>query len=86
VIVHDAASAFVALIHAVFAWAAVLAGVAAMVLCAVPLCVAPGVRAVRKRVTGPSWARGPLRARILARTRARASQAPSEASSYREAA
>lgn len=62
-LIHDAASAFVAVITAAPAWVQVLAGFAAMVLCAVPLCIAPGVKAARSR----------LRARLTA---SHASQAP----------
>lgn len=56
-IVHDAAVAFVALITAAVAWVQVLAGFAAMVLCAVPLCIAPSVKAFRAR-RGPQEGRG----------------------------
>lgn len=48
-IVHDAAVAVTAVIAAAVAWVQVLAGLAAIVLCALPLCVGPGVRAVRAR-------------------------------------
>ena len=56
-IVHDAASAFVAVIHAATALVQVLAGFAAMVLCALPLCIAPSVKAWRSR-RGPQAGRG----------------------------
>jgi hypothetical protein len=47
VIVHDAATAFLTVINAALAWVQVLAGAAAIVLCAIPLCVAPGAKAAR---------------------------------------
>lgn len=47
-IVHEAASAFVAIIDGAKAAVQLLAGLAAIVLCALPLCVGPGVRATRK--------------------------------------
>ncbi|MGW2692377.1 hypothetical protein ACWC3Y_11005 [Streptomyces sp. NPDC001296] len=74
-IIHDAATAWLALIHAAVAWVQILAGLAAIVLCALPLCLAPAVKAVRRRATGPSWARGRLDARFLARRRTRAPHA-----------
>ncbi|MGW1158444.1 hypothetical protein ACWD5Q_06625 [Streptomyces sp. NPDC002513] len=66
-IVHDAAEAFTDLIAAAVAWVQILAGLAAIVLCALPLCVAPAVRAARRAVARPSWARGRILARIIAR-------------------
>lgn len=57
VIVHDAATAFVAVIHAARLWVQLLAGFAAMVLCALPLCIAPSVKAWRGR-RGPQEGRG----------------------------
>lgn len=48
-LIHDAATAFTAVITAAIAWVQILAGAAAIVLCALPLCIAPGVRAVHAR-------------------------------------
>jgi hypothetical protein len=48
VILHDAATAFITVIDTALLWVQVLAGAAAMVLCALPLCVAPGVKAARR--------------------------------------
>ena len=70
-IVHDAAALFVTVIDRAFLVVQVAAGFAAMVGCAGILLVAPGVKAARKRVSGPSWARGRVRARIHARKRTR---------------
>jgi hypothetical protein len=69
VIVHDAAATAITLRHALLAWLPVAGTVAAMLVCAAVAVAAPGVRAVRKRLGGPSWARGRVRARILARGR-----------------
>jgi hypothetical protein len=44
------------------------------------------VQAARRGPVGPSWARGALRARILARTRTRAPHGHTEPRGYREAA
>lgn len=60
--VHDMAAVFVVVVAAAFAWVQVLAGVAAMVLCAVPLCVAPGVRAARSRLGARVTAEQPTQA------------------------
>jgi hypothetical protein len=43
-------------------------------------------QAITRDATGPSWARGRLRARIHARTRARRHSEPTETHGYREAA
>ncbi|MEU6376771.1 hypothetical protein [Streptomyces sp. NPDC046909] len=79
-IIIESADAFVALYDAVLLWARILGAAAAFVLCVVayaigPL-VAPAARTVRH---APSWARGAVRARRLARRRTR----PQD---YREAA
>lgn len=50
--VHDAAVAFVAVYDGAKAAVQLLAGLAAIVLCALPLCVGPGVRAARKGLRG----------------------------------
>lgn len=47
-IVHDAAVAVTAVIAAAVAMVQLAAGLAAIVLCALPLCVGPGVRAARR--------------------------------------
>jgi hypothetical protein len=75
VIVHDAASAFLAVIHAALLWVQVAAGAAAMLLCAVPLLLPPAARAVQRRVTRPVWARKRFGARWYARRRVRGAQA-----------
>ncbi len=89
-IVFEAADVFVAVVDAAILWAKVLAAALGFVLCMVAFCVgpliAPAARAVRKRATGPSWARGHARARFLARTLRRRSRGRSEAHDYREAA
>lgn len=76
-IIHDAADAFVTLIHAALMWARILGAAAAFVLCAVAYafgpCVAPRVKTAARHATGPSWARGALAARIFARGRVRRS-------------
>lgn len=74
-IVHDAATAFVAIINAAILWAQIVGGAIAFVLCVVafaigPL-VVPRVKTAARRLPGPSWARGRLRARMFARTRAK---------------
>lgn len=76
-IVHDAATTFVALIDAALMWARIIGAAAGFVLAVAawslgPL-VAPSVKAAARRAAGPSWARGDLRARIYARTRIRRS-------------
>lgn len=72
-ILHDAASAFVTLIHAALLWAQVVGAAVGFVLCVVgfavgPL-VAPAMKAATRRAAGPSWARGALQARFLTRRR-----------------
>ncbi|MEV0185250.1 hypothetical protein AB0I54_39155 [Streptomyces sp. NPDC050625] len=58
-IVRDAVAAALAVYDAAVIWVEVLAGAAAMILCAAAALIAPTARAVRHRVTRPSWARGP---------------------------
>ena len=72
-IVHDATTAWIAVIHWAIGWVMVGAAVTGMAGCAGVLLVAPGVKAARKRLSGPSWARGRVRARIHARSRVRRS-------------
>jgi hypothetical protein len=71
---------------AILAWIAVLAAAATVVLFTGVLVGAWAWRAARKRLTGPSWAYGRLRARILARRRLRRPQGPSGDPDYQEAA
>ncbi|REE62156.1 hypothetical protein BX257_4769 [Streptomyces sp. 3212.3] len=85
-IVHDAAAAFTAIIDGAVAWVQIFAGAAAITLCALAPLFAPGVKATARRVTGPSWARGRIRARIHARSRIRRTDEPSEPHDFREAA
>jgi hypothetical protein len=72
-LIHDAATAWVAAITAALSWAGATGAALAFVLCVVALAagplVAPGARAVRSRLGGPSWARGRVRAASLARGR-----------------
>lgn len=68
------------MLWALLAWIAVFAVVGTLLLLGAAAAVAWAWRAVRKRLRRPLWARGWLRARILARTRARGSQAPQEPS------
>ncbi|MDT7847237.1 hypothetical protein [Streptomyces justiciae] len=71
-IIIESAEAFVALYDAVLLWARIIGAATAFVLCVVAYAIgpltAPPVSTVRR---APSWARGRVRARLLARTRAR---------------
>jgi hypothetical protein len=71
---------------AILAWIAVAAAAATVVLFAGVLTGAWAWRAVRRRATRPSWARGRLRARIHARTRLRCPQSRTGDPDYQEAA
>lgn len=77
-IVHDAATAFVAIINAAILWAQLVGAAAAFVLCVVAFAVGPlvvpRVKTAARRLPGTSWARGRLRARMFARRHARRSQ------------
>ncbi|MGW3025836.1 hypothetical protein [Streptomyces sp. NPDC001221] len=85
-IIHDAATAWLAIIHAAAAWVQILAGLLAIVLCAASMLVAPAARAVRRRATRPSWARGRARARIIARRTRTAPWVHTQPRDYEEAA
>ncbi|MGW5477659.1 hypothetical protein [Streptomyces sp. NPDC004008] len=74
-IIHDMATAWLAIIHAAAAWVQILAGLAAILLCAFGPLVAPAAKTAWRRVTRPSWARGRTRAWVFARRRTRASRA-----------
>ena len=74
-IIHDAATAVLAVRDAAIAWLWALAFVACVALFALGPLVAPAVKGARRRLSGPSWARGRVRARIHARTRVRAPHA-----------
>lgn len=71
---------------ALLAWIAVLAAAATIVLLAGLAVGAWAWQAVRKHPRSPSWARGSLRARILARYRTRRHSGHTETHDYREAA
>ncbi|MFF7142297.1 hypothetical protein ACFZB5_13745 [Streptomyces nodosus] len=74
-IVHDTATAFVVLVDTAILWARVLGAALAFVLCvaafAVGPLIAPAMKTATGRLSGPSWTRGPLRARIFAGARTR---------------
>ena len=74
-IIHEMATAFTAIIDTAVAWVKLLAGLLAIVLFTLALCVAPAQKTAPRRAPGPSWRRGRTRARILARRRTRAPHA-----------
>lgn len=67
-------------------WLLVFAAIGTIVVLAVAATGTWAVKAVWRRTGGPSWRRSAVRARILARRRARASGARSDDLSYDEAA
>ena len=71
---------------AIVAWIFVLAFVATTVLFTTMLAVAQGWKAARRALRGPSWARGRLRARILARKPRKRYSGHTDAPDYQEAA
>jgi hypothetical protein len=79
-VIVDLYEAIDRMLWALLAWIAVFAALGALLLLGVAAVVAWAWRAARRRPRRPLWARGRLRARILARTRARGSQAPQEPS------
>lgn len=77
-ILHEAATTFVALIDAAVMWARLIAAALAFVLCVIayafgPL-VAPSVMQAARRVARPSWRRGRLQACCYTRARIRRPQ------------
>lgn len=77
-IILEAADTFVVIIDTAIRWVKILAAAAAVTLCVVLFAIGPLIApAVRRRI--PAWARGPIRARLLARRRTRSQD-------YREAA
>jgi hypothetical protein len=71
---------------AIVAWIMAAAFVVTVVLFTTMLAVAQGWKTARRMLRGPSWARGRLRARIHAHTRARRHSEHTETHTYREAA
>lgn len=69
----EALTALHRLVWAAAGWLIFLSTVAAILTVAAIATGAWGARAVRRRYSGPSWARGRLRARIHARARVRRS-------------
>lgn len=67
-------------------WIIFLAAVASILTLAAIATGAYGVRAVWRCATGPSWARGRLRARIHARRRVQAADGRTEPHDFEEAA
>ena len=84
--IHDAIDTVIALGVALLAWIAVFAVVGAVVLFTGVAVGAWAWRTARKRVSGPLWARGRLRDRILARARHGRPQSRSDDPDYEEAA
>ncbi|MGW2550656.1 hypothetical protein [Streptomyces sp. NPDC001635] len=70
-IVHDAATAFTAIVDAATAWVEALAAAGAFVLCVAAFLAGPlaaqAALTIRRRVAGPSWARSRRHARAIAR-------------------
>ncbi|MFJ8345080.1 hypothetical protein ACIQ9J_01630 [Streptomyces sp. NPDC094153] len=94
-IFHDAADTFTTLITAALLWAGALGAAAGFVLAVVFLAlgplVAPTAKTTARHLSRPSWASGPFRARILARTHtmrpsARPAWAHTQPLDYQEAA
>ncbi|MFL4904643.1 hypothetical protein ACJ6WF_16015 [Streptomyces sp. MMS24-I2-30] len=77
-ILFEAIGTLTSLGRAFLAWLAVLAAAATIVLLAGTALGAWAVRGLWRHVVRPSWAHGRLHARIIARTRVRASQGRTE--------
>jgi hypothetical protein len=85
-VIVDVYEAVDRMLWALLAWIAVFAVVGTLLLLSMAAGIAWAWRAARRRPRRPLWARGRLRARILARTRARGSQELSETPDFEEAA
>jgi hypothetical protein len=72
-VIAEAIDTALTLAWALAGWVIFLATVAAILALAAIACGAWGVRALWRRATGPSWARGRIRARIHAARRLRRS-------------
>lgn len=84
--IHDAIDTAITLGWALIAWIAVAAAVGTVVLFTGLALGTWAWRTARKRVSGPLWARGRLRDRILARARHGRPQSRSDDPDYEEAA
>lgn len=84
--IHEAIDAAITLGWALLAWIAVAAAVGTVVLLTGVALGTWAWRTARKRVSGPSWARGRFRARIRARSRLRRPQSRTDDPDYEEAA
>jgi hypothetical protein len=76
-VIAEAIDTALTLAWALAGWVIFLATTAAILALAAIATGAWGVRALRRRAVGPSWARGRLRALMCARTRPRRPQRPS---------
>ncbi len=84
--IADAIDTVITLGWVLLAWIAILSAVGTITVLAVAAGGAWAIRTLRRRHTRPSWARSPLRARFLARHRARPPHARTDDPTYEEAA
>ncbi|MGI5196549.1 hypothetical protein ACQEVY_23355 [Streptomyces sp. CA-288835] len=84
--IHEAIDTAAHIFWALFAWIVVLAALATPVVLGIAAGITWAVKRAWRRVARPSWARGRLRARILARRRLRRPHSPSDDHDYQEAA
>lgn len=78
--IHEAIDTAFTVARALAVWIVVGGMALSLLLLGIAACIAWAWHAPRKRPRRPLWARGRLKARILARARVRGSQAPQEPS------
>lgn len=84
--IAEAIEAMEHVVRALAVWIVIGVFVGTVVLLSGLACGTWAVKRAWRALSGPSWARGRLRARILARRRTRASEERTEAPDYQEAA